>query len=103
MMAKRGRMKYWNGRVPVGFGDRELDAGAMICARSQAEAVRLASEAFGGFTIGELRNYWSPVWGTAAEAVLGEQAEPGVFIRLHDSFFRFEGAFERERGRSVWD
>lgn len=33
--------------------------------------------------------YWSPVWGYAAQEQLGEQTEPGVFLELDGKFFKF--------------
>lgn len=84
------QLRYWNGRSPLHL--RGGHDHAYICAYSKAEAVRLAKQAFGEcFSIGELNNYWSECWGTAAEQALGYPEEPGVYIALWRTFFKFVG------------
>ncbi len=81
-------LQYFNGRCRIWHEQRH----GYICARSQAEAVRLGREAFGpSFTRGELKNYWSPCWGTPAEAVLGLPLEPGVWVEDNGKFLKFVG------------
>ncbi len=84
-------MRYFSGRDPF----RNPRGYAYICARSKAEAVRIGQQAFGAnFSKGELDGYWSECWGAAAEQVLGKQEEPGAFLSLWKTFFRFVGKEE---------
>ena len=53
--------------------------------------LKLADEAFGNFTISELNNYWSECWGTPAEEALEFPEEPGVYISIGRSFFKYVG------------
>ncbi len=81
-------LQYFNGRC-VALGEQRH---GYICARSQAEAVRLGRDAFGAsFTRGELKKYWSPCWGNPAQEVIGLQLEPGVWIEHRGKFFKFTG------------
>lgn len=85
-------MLYFNGRVNPW---RASNVHGYICANSKAEAVRVGKAAFGDFSIRELNEYWSPCWGTAAEAVLGQQTEPGLWLGIGHlpTFFKFAGAY----------
>jgi len=83
-------LRYWNGRSPYHFGRDH----AYIAAYSKAEAVRLAVEAFGGFSISELNNYWSEAWGNPAMSAVGLPEEPGVYLSIGKSFFKFVGKAE---------
>lgn len=88
-------LQLFNGRCPLDrMGGRTH---AYICARTKKEAVLLGKAAFGNiaFSRGELNQYWSTCWGTTADAVLGVPTEPGVYIAINETFFKFVGAYQK--------
>lgn len=72
-MARKSKLKFWNGRTDMrGFH-------GYIAAHSQRDAVAIGQEALGNnFSIGELRNYWSPGWGNMMQTI--HPTKPGVWI-----------------------
>lgn len=94
-------MRYFNGRVLM----RELthcgSVQGLICARTKVEAVRILKQAGLDFNLRELNEYWSPVWGTAAKEILGEQTEPGFFLEIgcppYSTFFKLVGNYAKKQ------
>jgi hypothetical protein len=77
-MAKTKRkLRFFNGRTIYERGH------GYIAAYTKKQAVELGQEAFPGFTMSELNNYWSEAWGTTMSNIQPHVTEPGVWINWH--------------------
>lgn len=72
-------LKKWNGRS---HGNKHDDCHYSVVAYSQKQATELISKASGGYTIGlsEIRNYYSPCWGTRMNEQVPNPTEPALYV-----------------------
>lgn len=79
------KLKFFNGR---GLG-KWTRSHLYVAAYSQKHAVELLKQANGGVHdycgISEIRNYWSPCWGTAMQKTVPNPDGPGVWV-MHDEW-----------------
>lgn len=68
------KLRFFNGRTSCGAEH------GYIAAYTKKQAIELGVEAFGRFTVSELKNYWAEAWGTTMRHIQPTVTEPGVWI-----------------------